>query len=87
MMPAGKLWLAEYYVKAVKYMAKLIKTLQLPIKLVELAKQHFKTSNASLAILSCIELAIMNRLLELQYNSCEIYHLLKIEERRKFQSN
>lgn len=86
MMPAGKLCLAEYYVKAVKYMAKLIKTLQLPIKLVELAKQYFKTSNASKAICSCIEFAIMNCLLELLNESLAIYHLLNVEERRILKS-
>lgn len=63
-------------------MAKTIKTLQLPSKLVELAEQFFKTSNASQAICSCIEFAIMQCLIALQDESLKIYHLLSIEERR-----
>lgn len=63
-------------------MAKLIKTLQLPVKLVELAKQHFKTPNASEAICSCIEFAMMNCLLALLDESLAIYHLLNVKERR-----
>lgn len=73
-------------IKAGQYMAKLIKTLQLPLKLVELAKQHFKTDNTSLAICSCIEYAVLYCLSELQDTSLAIYHLLNVEERRNCQS-
>ena len=63
-------------------MAKLIKTVQLPLQLVELAKQHFKTSNASEAICECIKFALMNCLLALVDGYLGIYHLLNTEERR-----
>lgn len=66
-------------------MAKLTKTLQLPIKLVELAKQTFETENNSTAIRSCVELAIMNYWSELPNTSLNLYHLLTIQERRSYQ--
>lgn len=68
-------------------MAKLIKTLQLPVQLVELAKQYFKTTNASQAICSCIEFAIMNCLLALPDESFAIYHLLNVEERKALKNH
>lgn len=64
-------------------MPKLTKVLKLPVKLVELAKQHFKTSNATQAICNCIQFTIMHCLLTLSSEErFEIYHLLDIEERR-----
>lgn len=67
-------------------MAKLIKTLQLPVQLVELAKQHFQTQNISKAICECIKFALMNRLLALVDECLGIYHLLNAEERRTCKS-
>ena len=63
-------------------MTKKIFTLQLPVKLVELAKEHFHTENASFAIKSSIEFAFLHCYSELQSNTLSIYHLLNVEERK-----
>lgn len=63
-------------------MTKLSKTLQLPVKLVDLVKQHFHTDNTSKAIRLSIESAILHNLPELQKGSLKRYHILNIEGRR-----
>ena len=67
-------------------MRKLSKTLQLPVKLVDLAKQHFNTDNTSEAIRLGIAFAILHNLTELQKGSLKRYHILNIEERRTTQA-
>lgn len=64
-------------------MAKLTKTLKLPSKLVELVKTHWKTDNASKAIRSCVEFAILDCLENLATaNNLMINHSLSVAERR-----
>jgi site-specific DNA-adenine methylase len=63
-------------------MSKQVKNLMIPSKLVELAKEHFKTENVSEAVYKCIEYAILFSMQIFPSVYKEIYFVLTIEERK-----
>lgn len=69
--------------KVVITMTKIVKTFNLPNALVDMAKQHFNTTNVSKTITSCLTFTFLNNFSALSKDSLERYHFLKdVAERR-----
>lgn len=59
-----------------------IKTFQLPVNLIEKAKNALSLNDNFKAIRECIDFIYLNQLHQLSTESLDIYHLINVEERK-----